>query len=40
MRRRRSRVQVFGSLVAGEDKALVLGGVLVPELCGLAVERA
>ena len=40
MRRRRSGVQVFGSLVAGEDEALVLGGVLVPELCGLAVERA
>ena len=26
--------------MAGEDKALVFDGVLVPELCGLAVEWA
>jgi hypothetical protein len=27
------------SLVAGKNEALVFGGVFVPELCGLTVER-
>ena len=35
-----SGVQFLGSLVASEDEALVLGWVFVPELCGLAVQRA
>jgi hypothetical protein len=39
MRQRHSGVQFLGRLVAGKNEALVLGGVLVPELRGLAVER-
>jgi hypothetical protein len=34
-----SSIKLLGRLVAGENKALVLCGILVPELSGLAVER-
>lgn len=34
-----SSVEFFGRLMAGENKTLVLGRVLVPKLRSLAVER-
>jgi hypothetical protein len=40
LQKARLSVELLGCLVAGEDEALVLDGILVPELGSLAVERA